>query len=204
MSRRSVAFAQASPFRTGAVSFVADFIALATPIAIIAIMCLAIVAMTGQISWGWPIGAGGYRCDLWCATTRELGEGAVRCLTLASRRTRSPSRWIRCSWVSPVRRCAGVSLTRALVLNMVFTMEVFLVTKNLLALLIAAPIHGLCAVLCARDAPFSIWVVSMVPHATAGVLRHLRVLAVEQLQSFSRRPARLERPWRRATPFVRV
>jgi type IV secretory pathway VirB2 component (pilin) len=32
-------------------------VALATPIAILAIMVLAIVAMTGRISWGWPVGA---------------------------------------------------------------------------------------------------------------------------------------------------
>jgi type IV secretion system protein VirB3 len=42
----------------------------------------------------------------------------------------------------------------ALVLNMVCTMEVFLVTKNLLTLLLAVPIHGLCALLCARDPKF--------------------------------------------------
>lgn len=42
----------------------------------------------------------------------------------------------------------------ALLFNMVFTMEAFLVTKNLLALLLCAPIHGVCALLCARDARF--------------------------------------------------
>src|SRR5258708_5625448 len=42
----------------------------------------------------------------------------------------------------------------ALLFNLVFTMEVFLLTKNLLVLLIAAPIHGICALLCARDARF--------------------------------------------------
>jgi type IV secretion system protein VirB3 len=42
----------------------------------------------------------------------------------------------------------------ALLFNLVFTMEVFLVTKNLLALLLSAPIHGVCALLCARDARF--------------------------------------------------
>jgi type IV secretion system protein VirB3 len=42
----------------------------------------------------------------------------------------------------------------ALLFNLVFTMEVFLVTKNLLILLIAVPIHGICALLCARDARF--------------------------------------------------
>jgi type IV secretion system protein VirB3 len=35
--------------------------------------------------------------------------------------------------------------------NLVFTMEGFLLTKNLLVLLIAIPIHGVCALLCARD-----------------------------------------------------
>jgi len=52
-----LALAQASPFQTGADSLVTNFIALATPIAILAVMVLAIVAMTGRISWGWPIGA---------------------------------------------------------------------------------------------------------------------------------------------------
>jgi type IV secretion system protein VirB3 len=37
---------------------------------------------------------------------------------------------------------------------MVFTMEAFLLTKNLLTLLMSAPIHGVCMLLCARDARF--------------------------------------------------
>jgi len=41
-----------------------------------------------------------------------------------------------------------------LLFNMVFTMEVFLLTKNLLTLLLCLPIHGICALLCARDARF--------------------------------------------------
>ncbi len=52
-----LALAQASPFQTGADNLVTNFIAIATPFAIIAIMVLAVVAMTGRISWGWPIGA---------------------------------------------------------------------------------------------------------------------------------------------------
>ena len=40
----------------------------------------------------------------------------------------------------------------ALLVNLVVTLEAFLVTKNLLTLLLALPIHGLCALLCARDA----------------------------------------------------
>lgn len=54
--------------------------------------------------------------------------------------TRPPMRW-------------GVTYS-ALLFNMVSTMEVFLLTKNLLTLLLAAPIHGLCMLLCARDARF--------------------------------------------------
>lgn len=54
--------------------------------------------------------------------------------------TRPPMRW-------------GVTYA-ALLFNMVFTMEVFLLTKNLLALLLCAPIHGVCMLLCARDARF--------------------------------------------------
>lgn len=42
----------------------------------------------------------------------------------------------------------------ALLANMVFTLEVFLVTRNLLTLLIALPVHGVSALLCARDARF--------------------------------------------------
>ena len=42
----------------------------------------------------------------------------------------------------------------ALLVNLVVTLEAFLVTKNLLTLLLALPIHGLCALLCARDARF--------------------------------------------------
>jgi type IV secretion system protein VirB3 len=37
---------------------------------------------------------------------------------------------------------------------MVFTLEAFLLTKNLLSLLLCAPIHALCFLLCARDARF--------------------------------------------------
>ncbi|MFL6602865.1 MAG: TrbC/VirB2 family protein [Steroidobacteraceae bacterium] len=52
-----LALAQASPFQTGADSLVTNLIALATPVAVLAVMVLAIVAMTGRISWGWPVGA---------------------------------------------------------------------------------------------------------------------------------------------------
>src|SRR6185437_1661209 len=42
----------------------------------------------------------------------------------------------------------------ALLLNMMFTLEVFLLTKNLVTLFLALPTHGVCALLCARDARF--------------------------------------------------
>ena len=42
----------------------------------------------------------------------------------------------------------------ALLFNMVFTLEAFLLTKNLLTLLLCTPIHGICMLLCARDARF--------------------------------------------------
>lgn len=51
--------------------------------------------------------------------------------------TRPPMRW-------------GVAY-EALLMNLIITMQVFILTKNLLVLLIALPIHALCALLCARD-----------------------------------------------------
>lgn len=54
--------------------------------------------------------------------------------------TRPPMRW-------------GVTYS-ALLVNGVFTMELFLLTKNLLTLALALPIHGICALLCARDPRF--------------------------------------------------
>jgi type IV secretion system protein VirB2 len=50
-----VARAQSSPFETGANSLVTEFIAIATPIAILLVMGLGIAAATGRISWGWPL-----------------------------------------------------------------------------------------------------------------------------------------------------
>lgn len=42
----------------------------------------------------------------------------------------------------------------ALLVNVAFTMEVFILTKNLLVLLLMLPIHGICMLLCARDARY--------------------------------------------------
>ena len=67
--------------------------------------------------------------------------------------TRPPMRW-------------GVTYS-ALLFNVVFSLEVFLLTKNLLTLLLCAPIHGVCALLCARDARFFdlvlLWVRTRLP-----------------------------------------
>lgn len=54
--------------------------------------------------------------------------------------TRPPMRW-------------GVTYS-AILFNLVFTLEAFLLTRNLLTLLVAVPIHGLSALLCARDARY--------------------------------------------------
>ena len=51
--------------------------------------------------------------------------------------TRPPMRW-------------GVTYS-ALLCNLVFTMEAFLITRNLLTLLVCLPIHAACALLCSRD-----------------------------------------------------
>ena len=52
------AYAQGtSPFQTGAENLLTNVTAIATPIAALLIIVLGIVAATGRISWGWPIGA---------------------------------------------------------------------------------------------------------------------------------------------------
>lgn len=52
-----LALAQASPFLTGANSLQTNILAWATPIAIILVMALGIMAMANRISWGWPVAA---------------------------------------------------------------------------------------------------------------------------------------------------
>jgi type IV secretion system protein VirB3 len=42
----------------------------------------------------------------------------------------------------------------ALLFNLVFTMEAFLLTRNLLTLMLCLPIHAVSVLLCARDARF--------------------------------------------------
>jgi type IV secretion system protein VirB3 len=75
--------------------------------------------------------------------------------------TRPPMRW-------------GVTYL-ALLTEMMVTMEIFVLSKNLLTLLLALPLHGVCALLCARDARFfdlsALWVRTRVP-ALLGNLRY--------------------------------
>jgi type IV secretion system protein VirB3 len=69
----------------------------------------------------------------------ELTEGlAADVLFVAA--TRPPTRW-------------GVPYL-ALLINAVVTMEIFLVVKNPLIWLLAIPIHGVCMLLCSREARF--------------------------------------------------
>ena len=70
-------------------------------------------------------------------SARNAASPRIRCFVGA---TRPPMRW-------------GVTYA-ALLFNLVFTLEAFLLTKNLLVLLVCVPIHGVCALLCARDARF--------------------------------------------------
>jgi type IV secretion system protein VirB3 len=75
--------------------------------------------------------------------------------------TRPPMRW-------------GVTYS-ALLFNMVFTLEAFLLTKNLLTLLLCAPIQGVCLLLCARDARFFDLVLLWVRTRLPALLSNLRV-----------------------------
>ena len=51
------ALAQSSPFQTGANALQSNILAWATPIAVILVMVLGVMAMANRISWGWPIAA---------------------------------------------------------------------------------------------------------------------------------------------------
>src|ERR1700757_4102191 len=70
-------------------------------------------------------------------TTRSRNAGLIAAPLFVGA-TRPPMRW-------------GVTYA-ALLFNLVFTLEAFLLTKNLLTLLLSVPIHGVCVLLCARDA----------------------------------------------------
>src|SRR5882762_9833081 len=51
------AFAQASPFMTGATALQTNILAWLTPVAIILVMVLGGMAMANRISWGWCMAA---------------------------------------------------------------------------------------------------------------------------------------------------
>jgi type IV secretion system protein VirB2 len=53
----TLALAQSSPFNTGASSLLSFALTIATPIAALIVIGLAIAASVGKISWGWVIGA---------------------------------------------------------------------------------------------------------------------------------------------------
>lgn len=74
--------------------------------------------------------------------------------------TRPPTRW-------------GVPFI-ALLVNMIVTMEMFLMVKNPLVLLIALPIHGVCMLLCARDARFFDLAVLWAQTRMPGLIGNLR------------------------------
>ena len=73
--------------------------------------------------------------------------------------TRPPMRW-------------GVTYS-AVLSNMVLTLEIFLLTKNLVTLLLCLPVHGVCMLLCARDARFFdlvlLWARTRLPAAFANL-----------------------------------
>ncbi len=96
--------------------------------------------------------------------------------------TRPPMRW-------------GVTYP-ALLFNMVFTMECFLCSRNLLALTLAALVHGIEALLCARDARvfdlLLLWVRTRLP-AMLGNLGYWRASSYSPLL-LRRRDARRRAP----------
>ncbi|HUX74097.1 MAG TPA: TrbC/VirB2 family protein [Steroidobacteraceae bacterium] len=57
LSLPNAAFAQASPFMTGATALQTNILAWLTPVAIILVMVLGGMAMANRMSWGWAIGA---------------------------------------------------------------------------------------------------------------------------------------------------
>ena len=128
---------------------------------------------------------------IWRAADRGLGSWDVWCLAVSERNTgltadplfvgatRPPMRW-------------GVTYS-ALLVNGVFTMEVFLLTKNLLTLALALPVHGICALLCARDARFFDLLLLLGAYPNPGADRKRPVVESEHLQSIDARPPERDR-----------
>jgi len=101
--------------------------------------------------------------------------------------TRPPTRW-------------GVPFI-ALLVNMILTMEIFLVGKNPLILLLALPLHGVCMLLCARDARFfelaTLWAQTRMP----GLAANLRAWKGNSYSPLALDPPR-RHGRRRAEPIV--
>lgn len=52
----AAAHSQTSPFATGATAFQTNFLAILTPVAVIAVMALGVGAWFNRISWSWAAG----------------------------------------------------------------------------------------------------------------------------------------------------
>jgi type IV secretion system protein VirB3 len=102
--------------------------------------------------------------------------------------TRPPMRW-------------GVTYA-ALLGNLVFTMEAFLLTRNLLTLAVCLPIHAACALLCSHDARFFdlllLWGRTRLP----AMLGNLRWWGASSYSPLSLEPVGRRRRSRRAPPAV--
>jgi type IV secretion system protein VirB2 len=57
LSWSTLALAQASPFQTGATALETNLLAILTPVAVILVIGLGVMAMANRIAWGWCIGA---------------------------------------------------------------------------------------------------------------------------------------------------
>jgi type IV secretion system protein VirB2 len=53
----SLVLAQSSPFQTGATALQTNLLTLLTPVAVILVIGLGVMAMANRIAWGWCIGA---------------------------------------------------------------------------------------------------------------------------------------------------
>jgi type IV secretion system protein VirB3 len=104
--------------------------------------------------------------------------------------TRPPMRW-------------GVTYS-ALLFNLVFTLEVFLLSKNLLALLLCLPIHGVCALLCLRDARFFDLILLWGRTRLPGLLANHRVWHAGSYSPLPVAPAPRARRERAAGPRVHI
>jgi type IV secretion system protein VirB2 len=57
LSLPAIALAQSSPFQTGATALQTNLLTIMTPVAVILVIGLGVMAMANRIAWGWVIGA---------------------------------------------------------------------------------------------------------------------------------------------------